>query len=57
MKFAAALLAATAQASFRQEFMKYLAEHGKSYLTQAEFEAREQLFANAHALIQQHNST
>jgi C1A family cysteine protease len=41
----------------RQKYMEYVAEHGKFYITAAEFEARSALFATADELIESHNST
>ena len=59
MKFAVAALLATAvlaNDNITDKFMKYLAKHGKSYLTVEEFEARKELFTFAENFINNHNS-
>ena len=60
MKFAVAALIATAASAssdaITRSFLKYLANHGKSYLTMEEFEARKDLFTYAENFINNHNS-
>ena len=58
MRFTAALLASTAAAfSTTSKYMQYMAEHGKSYLTKEEFQARKALFATADEFVESHNQT
>jgi len=58
MRFTAALLASTAAAfSTTSKYMQYMAEHGKSYLTKEEFQARKALFAAADEFVESHNQT
>ena len=58
MRFTAALLASTAAAfSTTSKYMQYMAEHGKSYLTKEEFQARKALFAVADEFVESHNQT
>ena len=57
MKFAAALLFASASASISGKYMEYVIKHSKSYLTSAEFQARKAIFAENDSLIEEHNST
>jgi len=39
------------------QFMEYVSIHGKSYITLAEFQARQALYADTDALIKAHNAT
>ena len=60
MKFAAALLAATASAtsaSTRVKFVEHINNYNKSFLTMEEFEARHELFAITDKIIEEHNAT
>ena len=60
MKFTVAAIIATAASAssdaFTNTFLKYLAFHGKSYLTVEEFEARKTLFTYSENFINNHNS-
>lgn len=47
---------ATSASHLQQEYAKYLAQHGKNYLTEEEFEVRFQNFAKTHYEIETHNS-
>jgi hypothetical protein len=56
MKFAAALLATSAAAlTSTNKYMQYVMEHGKSYITVEEFNARKALFDVADELVESHN--
>jgi len=59
MKFAiGALIASAASAmDLRSKFMDYLVQHGKSYLTIEEFNARLDLFSETDQFIEEHNAT
>lgn len=39
------------------QFMEYVSNHGKSYITLEEFEARQELYMQTDALIREHNAT
>ena len=43
--------------SVATEYMRYVSQHGKSYITVEEFEMRKSLFAETDALINEHNAT
>lgn len=55
--FTAALMAATATASLKMDYMQYIIEHSKSYLTSEEFALHENHFFESDALINEHNSS
>lgn len=55
--FTVALMAATASASLNMEYMQYVINHSKSYITSAEFEMRKNLYAISDDIINEHNAT
>ena len=43
--------------SVASQYMGYLAEHGKSYITNEEFTARKALYMETDRLVNEHNAT
>ena len=59
MKFAAVLaligFAAAQNKTIDEEFAQYVAKHNKHYLTEEEYAARRNIFAQTHFIINEHN--